>query len=114
MRFHSPVTPLPLEPGKQLHFAGDPNPWHVSAVSDNFAMCCRRFAGALGGAGGWPEVIYTVLDWRRGVRGISDARPNEAPRTQTECAQMLAEFETGELEVSHRNRVRIEFGEVAG
>ncbi len=113
MNFTTPVAQMPLKVGQQLTFAGDPHQWHVSAVSDNYAMCCRRFAGALGGTGGWPEVIYTVLDWRRGVRGVTDSRPDEAPRTEAECAQMLAKFEAGALEVSHRNSVRIAFGELA-
>jgi hypothetical protein len=60
--------------------------------------------------------MYTVLDWRNGVRGpcnLSGQGWGDGTYTEAECAAMLAGFESGELEVSHRNRVRIEFGEVA-
>jgi hypothetical protein len=101
----TPVAQLPLTLGQQLHLAGDPNPWHVSAVSEHFAMLCRRFAGTLAGTGRWPEIIYTVIDWRQGVRGVCDALPDEAPHTQAECAALLTRFESGELKVSSRYRV---------
>jgi hypothetical protein len=60
--------------------------------------------------------LFTVLDWRNGIRG-SFGGLGRGHGTYTEGTlefdRMLAEFESGELEISHRNRVRIEFGEVA-
>lgn len=134
MTIHSPVAPLPLTLGQQLHLAGDPHPWTVRAVSEHFAALTRPVTEADRTkhreeyeADHWEddvdqyeeldgETFYTVLDWRNGVRGpcnLIGQAYGEGDYTEVECAAMLAKFESGELEVSHRNRVRIEFAEVA-
>ena len=126
---HTSVAPMPLEVGATLTFAGDPNPWTVQAVTEHFAAATRlvsdhdqqqaeyhrdpddRFWEKPYEDG---DVLYTVLDWRNGVRGpcnLVGQAYGAGAYTPAECAQMLAEFEAGELAVSHRNRVRIEFGE---
>ncbi len=114
MRYHPAVTPLPLAPGQQLHFTGDPHPWTVKAVSKHFAVAARNHFDSLG------EVfdrgsLYTVIDWRNGVRG-SFSPPGQGWGTYTEGTlefpMLLAEFESGELEVSSRNQVRIDIVEV--
>jgi hypothetical protein len=115
------VAPLPLTLGQQLHLAGDPRSWTVRSVSEHFAALTRPVADQ-----DWAalpeehyflegEVLYTVLDWRNGVRGpcnLSGQGWGHGTYSEAECAAMLAEFESGELEVSHRNQVRIEFGAV--
>ncbi len=53
---------------------------------------------------------YTVVDWRNGVRGpcnLIGQSWGDGTYSPAECAAMLAEFEAGELEVSHRNRVAL-------
>jgi hypothetical protein len=127
MRTKSPVAQLPLEIGQQVHLAGDPYPWTVKAVSEHFAALTRLVEDNERGLDDvdWPElvdeleegtVLYTVLDWRNGVRGpcnLVGQAWGDGTYTEADCAEMLAEFESGDLEISHRNRVRIEFGEVA-
>lgn len=115
------IAQIPLEVGQQLRLAGDPNAWTVKAVSEHFAALTREVADS-----DWADledeesyfldgqVIYAVLDWRNGFRGPCNLSGQVYDAyTEAECAAMLAEFESGELEVSHRNRVPIEFGEVA-
>ncbi len=54
------------------------------------------------------EVFYTVVDWRNGVRGpcdLSGGGWGDGTYSEDECAAMLAAFEAGTVEVSHRNRV---------
>ena len=114
MRYHSPVTPIPLTIGQQVHLAGDPNPWTVKATTENFAALTRldfpgfdesdEFAPSA-------EMLCAILDWRNGVRVAADR--TRFAFTEAECAQMLAEFEAGELQVSHSNQVPIRLGEVA-
>jgi hypothetical protein len=121
MRYHSPVQPAPLTVGQQILLAGDPHPWTVKATTENFAALTRQMTvqermefDTLFGERR-DEVLYTVLDWRNGVRGpcnLSGQGYGDGDYTEAECAQMLAEFEAGELEVSHRNQVPIRFGEV--
>jgi hypothetical protein len=109
------VAPIQFEIGQQVSLAGDPNPWTVRAVTEHFAALTRSRADSHDyGPDGEP--LYTVLDWRNGVRGpcnLSGQGWGDGTYTEAECTQMLAEFEAGDLEVSHRNQVRIEFGEVA-
>lgn len=127
----APVTPLPLTVGQQVTLAYDWHPWTVAAVSENFAALTRITTERDYGVAEWQadpddehwenpytvgNTLYTVLDWRNGVRGpcnLVGQAYGDGEYTEAECARMLAEFEAGELEVSHRNQVRIEFGEVA-
>lgn len=60
------------------------------------------------------DVFYTVLDWRNGYRGpcnLIGQSYGDGEYTEVECAAMLAEFEAGDLEISHRNWVRIRFAD---
>ena len=124
------VAQISLEAGASVTFAGDPHPWTVKAVTDNFAALTRPISRYDRDQAEWladPDdkhwenpyeddgTLYTVIDWRNGVRGpcnLVGQSYGDGEYTEAECAQMLAEFEGGDLEVSHRNRVRIEFGEV--
>jgi hypothetical protein len=116
----------------------DVHDWTVQAVSGNFAALTRLVterdraddreqAAYLGGEyemdpsefenlNDDATVFYTVVDWRNGVRGpcdLSGGGWGDGTYTEAECAAMLAEFEAGDLEVSHRNRVPIDVvGEV--
>jgi hypothetical protein len=123
----TPVAQMPLTLGQQLHLAGDPNPWTVKAVSEHFAALTRPTTQAdVDGDAEDDDVdaremsvevgepLYTIVDWRNGVRGPCNVYGwRWGDRSDADYAAMLAEFESGELEVSHRNQVRIEFGEVA-
>jgi hypothetical protein len=131
MRYHSPVAPTPMMLGQHIRLADDLNPWTVTAVTENFAVLTRQTTKQEVETAEWladpddkhwenpyeeGETVYTVLDWRNGVRGpcnLSGQGYGDGDYTEDECAQMLAEFEAGELEVSHRNQVPIRFGEVA-
>jgi hypothetical protein len=103
--------------------------WTVKAVTEHFAALTRpikdrdreehahdNFSDDLAGDVAYldGEVFYTVLDWRNGYRGpcnLSGQSYGDGQYTEAECAEMLAEFEAGELEISHRNWVRIRFAD---
>lgn len=128
-----PVIRIPLSVGQQVRFADDSNPWTVKAISENFAALTRPVTDTdrkrhrdeyyeayweddvdqyepLAG-----DVFYTVLDWRNGLRGpcnLVGQSWGDGTYSEAECAAMLAEFEAGDLEVSHRNHVRIDIREV--
>ncbi|MCW2632069.1 MAG: hypothetical protein JWR88_1031 [Pseudonocardia sp.] len=84
----------------------DPDPrrwWTVQAVSPHFAVCVQQVPFKPKGT-----LRYTVLDWRNSVRGPCDLIGQgygDGSYSEQECVAMLAEFESGELEVSYRNRV---------
>ncbi len=104
--------------------------WAVRAVTDHFAALVRTITERdVAEWADWREEMgfdrdedkvgdpqYTVVDWRNAVRGpcnLVGQAWGDGTYTEAECAAMLAEFEAGELEVSHRNRVPIDVvGEV--
>lgn len=124
------ITSLPLTAGKTVRLAGDPNPWTVTAVTDNFATLTGPTTQDEKDNAEWladpddkhwenpytpGETLYTVLDWRHGVRGpcnLSGQGLGDGTYSRAECAEMLSEFEAGNLEVSHRNQVPIVLGEM--
>lgn len=122
------VEPITLSPLDRLKFADDAEWWTVRAVTPNFAALTREVSAAdrqkflddqweaehpdeLEG-----DVFYTVIDWANGWRGpcnLIGQSWGDGSYSETECDGMLAEFESGEIEVSHRNNVRIEIAEVS-
>lgn len=105
----SAITPLTLTVGDRVKFADDRRWWTVKAVTENFAAFARQAEFEPAGTN-W----YTVLDWRNGVRGpcnLIGQSWGDGSYSEAQCAEMLAQFETGDLEVSQRNWVPIRFAE---
>jgi hypothetical protein len=113
--------------GDAVKFEGDRRWWTVKATTEHFAALTRTQDFGRDG------LAYTVIDWEKGVRGpcnlIGQGYGNGV-YDDAECVAMLAEFENAltedpamvaalargerswvpsrqELEVSHRNRVRV-------
>lgn len=123
-----PVDPLPLNVGEPIRL-DDGHIWTVRAVSANFVALTRRITNRerlddwdqaeeyglrpsefsrLEGVG---SRLYTVIDWRNGVRGpcnLIGQGWGDGTYSEAECAEMLAEFEAGDIEVSSRNWVRLD------
>jgi hypothetical protein len=102
------VLPRPLVVGERLKFDGDRLWWTVRAVSEHFAALTSHAKFEPAGTR-----CYTVIDWRNGVRGPCNRIGQgwgDGAFTEEQCAEMLAEFEGGRLEVSQRNWVPIRFG----
>ena len=99
-----PVEPLSLTPGDKLRFAEEPNtPYKVRATSEHFALLTRQQPFRPMGV-----YLYTVVDWRNGVRGpINVVGQGWECKTDEQCRDLIAELEAGEWEVSHRNWLRI-------
>ncbi len=139
MNFHPPADgrwvtqPRDFQIGQQVTL-DDGHEWTVRAVSPNFAALVRPVTEADRQAhreayeeAHWDdelrladyeelkgEVFYTVLDWRNGRRGpcnLIGQSYGDGTYSEADCARMLAQFEAGDLEVSHRNWVRIRFAD---
>ena len=101
------VPQRPLVTGDRVKLAGDRRWWTVRAVTEHFAALTRQAEFHPSGTN-----RYTVLDWRNGVRGpcnLIGQGYGDGSYCETQCAEMLARFETADLEVSQRNWTRIEF-----
>lgn len=107
-------NPPPHEPrqfavGDKVKLDTDRRWWTVKAVTANFAALTRQAEFEPAGT-----LCYTVLDWRNGVRGpcnLIGQGWGDGSYSEQECAEMLAEFESGDLEVSQRNWVPIRFAD---
>jgi hypothetical protein len=127
------MPPRPFTVGDTTMLAGDPNLWTVAAVTANFAALTRPVTDTdrkehreAYEEANWDsdfddyeeldgDVFYTVLDWDNGLRGpcnLIGQAYGEGDYTPAECAQMLARFESGDLEISVRNWDRIKFADL--
>jgi hypothetical protein len=99
------VTPPPLCVGDRILLDHDPSWWTVAAVSPNFTACTRpaepRDLDPDDVDGDMEDLdpsgpVYTVLDWRSGVRGpcnLMGQSYGDGTYSPDQCAEMLAAFE---------------------
>ncbi|TQC40102.1 hypothetical protein EEB14_56490 [Rhodococcus sp. WS4] len=101
----SPTTPIPLDAGAGIRFGIEPRrPYIVRAISENFVVCTRRCDFATSG-----ELVYTVIDWRNGIRGPVNVIGHSCDvSTDERCRDLLDDLEAGRWEISHRNRVQLD------
>lgn len=52
-------------------------------------------------------VLYTIIDWERGVRGPSNLIFDTGAETDEECLELLNMLTSGEVEVSSRRCVKL-------
>lgn len=91
----NPVEKVELSVGDRVKLGGDRYWWDVRAVSENFVACVRKQPFQRADAED-PEVFYTVLDWRSGVRGpcnLIGQGFGDGTYSEEECAHMLTGFE---------------------
>ncbi|WP_368679930.1 hypothetical protein R1X32_00825 (plasmid) [Rhodococcus opacus] len=101
----SPTIPIPLDVGGRIRFGLEPRrPYTVRARSEHFVVCTRHRDFATTG-----EFVYTVIDWRNGIRGPINVIGGSADvSTDERCRELLADLEAGRWEISHRNRVQLD------
>ncbi|MDF3311601.1 hypothetical protein P3H15_42235 [Rhodococcus sp. T2V] len=55
------------------------------------------------------EFVYTVIDWRNGIRGpVNVIGQGMDVSTDQQCRDLLDDLEAGRWEISHRNRVPLD------
>lgn len=96
----------PLAVGERVRFPRETGSlwWTVQAVSPRFAILTQHVPFQPNGT-----LRYTVLDVEAGIRGACNLIGygwGDGTYSRTQCEAILAEFESGELEISHRNHVR--------
>ncbi|ANS32043.1 hypothetical protein R1CP_37185 (plasmid) [Rhodococcus opacus] len=101
----SPTPPIPLDVGDRVRFGLEPRrPYTVRALSEHFVVCTRPRDFATTG-----EFVYTVIDWRNGIRGPINVIGQSADvSTDERCRDLLENLEAGRWEISHRNRVQLD------
>jgi hypothetical protein len=101
----TPTTPITFEPGDRIRFGLEPRrPYTVRATSEHFVVCTRQRDFAPKG-----DVVYTVIDWRNGIRGpINVIGRSWDVRTDEQCQLLVDHLDAGRWTVSHRNRVQLD------
>jgi hypothetical protein len=90
--------------GKKIKFAREKRRYTVQAASKRFLVCTKPFAI-------YKTVIYTVVDFDRGIRGTENLIFGAGAETREQCEEMLARLESGTSEVSYRNNVPLDIVE---
>lgn len=91
-----------MKVGGRIKFLEEKTPYKIRALSNYFAVCTRPYN---------PQrtVIYTVLDFRKSIRGTENVVFCMGAETDEDCQEMLQRFESGESEVSHRNNIPLNY-----
>lgn len=83
--------------GSKIKFENEKQRYTVQASNVAFCICTKPM-NAL------KTVLYTIIDWRRQIRGTENLVFGMGAETKEDCEEMLKRLTEGETEVSHRNR----------
>jgi hypothetical protein len=86
--------------GDKVWFRGERRPYTVKACDERFIICTKPFNLK-------NTVIYTIVDLQKGIRGTEDLIFCMGFETDEQCAEALKRLQSGESEISHRNRVEL-------
>ena len=81
-----------------MKFAGELRRYEVIAANERFAICTKPFAAR-------HTVIYTIVDFKTGIRGRENLIFCMGFETQQRYDEALKRLVTGATEVSGRHRV---------
>lgn len=96
------MDPVPMSVGDSVQFEESRRWWRVRAKSTRYVVLTSPFNLR-------STVLYSVIDWERGVRGPDD-HYGVGYETDDEIADALRRLRRGEIEVSwraHSIRVRV-------
>lgn len=87
--------------GEKVKFTSEKRRYTVRAAGPRFVVLNKPFNPK-------NTVLYTVVDLEEGVRGTENLVFGAGAETPEHCAAMLQRLESGQTEVSHRNRVNLD------
>lgn len=89
---------IPITVGSRIRFAEERRPYTVRAANNRFLVCTKPFNLK-------HTVLYSVVDFKRQIRGTENLIFGMGAETDEQCRAMLVRLVSGESEVSHRNNV---------
>ena len=87
--------------GDKIKFRSEKQRYTVQACDDRFVICTKPFNPK-------KTVLYTVIDLSRNIRGTENLIFGMGAETKELCEEMLIRLQSGETEVSHRNRIDLD------
>lgn len=88
--------------GDRIWFAADKKPYRVRARNERYIICTKPFNLK-------KTVLYTIVDLVEGVRGPDNRVFCFGYETDEGVAENMARLAAGEMEVSHRRRIPLDF-----
>ena len=94
-------VPRAIPVGTKIWFSSERHGYTVRASNTAFAILTKPFNAQ-------KTVLYTIIDWERGIRGPSNLIFNIGAETDEQCSQLLDMLTSGEIEVSSRRCVKLD------
>ena len=93
--------------GQKVKFASERNRYTVQAGDGRYLICTKPFKAR-------ETVMYTIVDLEEGIRGTVDLVFNVYDfAAKAGCRQCLKDLQSGDVGISHRNRVELDIEENA-
>lgn len=98
--------------GSKIKFFNEKQSYTVMASNICFSICTKPLnqIKRLGGKKYKHDktVLYTIIDWREGIRGTENLIFGFGAETMKQCEEMLERLTNGDSEISYRNRVNLD------
>ncbi len=92
--YKSPKLPV----GAKVKFKEEKQAYTVQASNVAFAILTKPFNAR-------KTVLYTIIDWKYGIRGPENLIFGMGAETQKQCEEMLERLTQGETQVSSRHNI---------
>lgn len=96
-----------VEVGSKLRFEGEKQMFTVQASNRVYSVCTKPLNMIRRRGGGKYEhektVLYTIVDWRNGIRGTENLVFGFGAETKEQCEEMLERITNAGSDISHRN-----------
>ena len=93
---------IPLVVGQKIKFKACKQRFTIQARNERFLICTKPFNAR-------KTVIYTFVDLVREMRGRDDMVFTFGYETKEQCEENLQRLAAGEMEVSYRNFVKLDY-----
>lgn len=98
--------PVKLEVGKKVKFQREKQRYTIQAANGLFAICTKPFNPK-------HTVLYTIIDFSKGIRGTENLIFGLGFETKKQCEEALMRLTIKETEVS-RNNVPLDIERIYG
>lgn len=88
--------------GDLVYFECEKRPYRVKARGKRYAICIKPFNARR-------TVLYTIIDMAEKVRGPDNMIFGRGYETASDVSERMGELERGEMEVSYRHRIALDF-----
>jgi hypothetical protein len=96
---------MTLQPGNRVFFKNEKRPYKVMATDSRFAILTKPFNLK-------KTYLYTILDFKLGIRGSDNYRCKFDYQKESECLEAINELHSGKLEISRRNTVQLDINKI--